>query len=428
MTTAMDRSGFRRFLVVWAGQFVSAIGSGLTGFALGVHVYRRTASATAFALLTLCAFLPSILLRPVGGVLADRYDRRWMMVIGDVGSAAGLVPVLACLVQGRSPLGVICGGVFLSSLFVAIQNPAYKASVTDLLPEADYARSSGLVQLAASAQFLLSPVLAGFLLQVASVETILVIDIATFLVAVLAVLAMRKGIRSAPRDPAATTFLQDLRDGWDAVAEHRGVLLLVAILSLVTFYIGMLQTLLGPMVLSFANARTLGIVISSSAIGMLGGSVFISLSRNVNRQTTVLASALAAAGIGFALMGVTTRVHLLIASGFCFFLALPFVNTSADVLIRRRIDNPKQGRAWGIIGVLSQLGYVLAYLVAGVLADRVFNPLLRENGSLAGTAGRLVGTGPGRGIGLMLLLSGLAVSGLAAALTRIRAIRALDQA
>lgn len=415
-----------RFLVVWAGQLVSAIGSGLTGFALGVHVYRRTGSATAFALLTLCAFLPSILLRPVGGVWADRFDRRAMMVAGDLGSAAGLAVILAFLLHGPAPLGVIYGGVLLSSAFVALQNPAYKASVTDLVPEADYARCSGLVQLAASAQFLLSPVLAGLLLQVASVTAILALDILSFLAAVAAVLAVRKGVPGARRDREPGGFLREFQEGWAALVDHRGVLALVLILSLVTFYIGLLQALLGPMVLAFADARTLGAVISCSATGMLAGSLVISLRGTSSRQSQVLAWALGAAGICFGFLGLTTRVPLLIGAGFCFFLALPFVNTSADVLIRRAIGGDTQGRAWGIIGLVSQLGYVGAYLVAGVLADRVFNPWLREGGRLAATAGRLVGTGPGRGIGLMLLISGLGVAAVAACAGRLRSIRALE--
>jgi DHA3 family macrolide efflux protein-like MFS transporter len=79
---------------------------------------------------------------------------------------------------------------------------------------------------------------------------------------------------------------------------------------------------------------------------------------------------------------------LIAGAAFLFFAALPFINTSADVLIRKNIPNEAQGRAWGIIGILSQIGYVVAYALAGVLTDHIFNPLLRHGGILASTVGR----------------------------------------
>lgn len=73
--------------------------------------------------------------------------------------------------------------------------------------------------------------------------------------------------------------------------------------------------------------------------------------------------------------------------------SLPFVNMSADVLVRNNIPKEKQGRVWGIIGILSQLGFIVSYSLAGFLADRVFNPLLVEGGALASTVGSYIGVG-----------------------------------
>jgi len=108
-------------------------------------------------------------------------------------------------------------------------------------------------------------------------------------------------------------------------------------------------------------------------------------------------------------MGITTNIVFITAVFFLFFCALPLINTSADVLIRTKIPNEQQGRAWGIIGLLSQIGYILAYSTSGVLADRLFNPLLMEHGPLADSVGRLIGIGLGRGIGLMYIVAGMTV-------------------
>ena len=424
--SSADRSSFRRFLIIWIGQFISSIGSGLSGFALGIHVYQQTQTATSFSLIIFCAFVPSIVLRPFGGVLADRFDRRSMMVLGDLGSIAGMALVLTALLSGTTALWPIYLGVTLSSVFVAIQSPAYKASITDLLPEAQFAKVSGMVQLASSAQYLFAPIIAGYLLAVTDIRTVLLIDILSFALAILAVLAVRQSVHNAASTTTGTPkFLAELVEGWQAIAGNRGVLLLVAVISLVTFYIGFLQTLLGPMILAFTDAKTYGTTLSVAAVGMLVSSLFISTVLKSDRQADLLTLGLAGTGLFFALTGFSTNIYVITAMGFLFFCALPFVNTSADVLIRRNIDNEKQGRVWGIIGVVSQIGFIVSYGSAGFLADRVFNPLLLDGGPLADSVGRLIGTGPGRGIALLFLVSGSLVVVLAALTTRMKSIRAL---
>ncbi|MCL6592236.1 MAG: MFS transporter, partial [Firmicutes bacterium] len=197
---SVKNKSFGRFLIVWMGQFISSIGSGLTGFALGVYAYQQTHTATSFAMITLCSFLPSILLRPFGGVMADRFDRRLMMVLGDLGSASGLVFILIMMMTGNTELWPIYLGVTVSSVFVALQSPAYKASVTDLLTEDEFSKASGLVQLAESSKYLFSPIIAGFLFSVTGIQPILIIDISTFIVAILAVLFVKKELQLIHKD------------------------------------------------------------------------------------------------------------------------------------------------------------------------------------------------------------------------------------
>ncbi|MBP7248188.1 MAG: MFS transporter [Negativicutes bacterium] len=404
-----DKS-FLKFIIVWIGQLVSSIGGGLTAFTLGVYAYEKTQTATSFALVTLFSFLPSILLRPIGGVLADRFDRRVMMIIGDIGSATGVAFIWFLLkYQGNIELWQIYLGVSISSIFLALQSPAYKASITDLLTEEQFAKASGLVQLASSAQYLVSPIVAGFLLSMTSIENILILDILTFIFAALAVVAIKKEASKSHSDSPHLSLFKDLKEGWEVIVCNQGVLTLILIISLVTFYIGFLQTLLGPMILSFSTPQTLGTILSTSALGMIGTSLYIGIRKVSTDYVRMLSYGLIGAGVFFALMGLSTNVYVITLNGFLFFCALPFINTSTDVLIRKSIPNEKQGRAWGIIGVLSQIGFIVAYGVAGYLADRIFNPLLVEGGILTSTIGQIIGVGNGRGIGLLFIFSGLLV-------------------
>ncbi len=422
-----DNKSFNKFLIIWTAQLIATIASGLTAFSLAVYVFQKTQMATSVALVTLCAFLPSVLLSPVGGVLADRFDRRIMMILGDSGSALGLVFILLTMPEGNVGLWQICFGVAFGSLFIALMGPAYKATVTDLLTEDQFAKASGLVQLAASSQYLLSPVIAGFLFNLVDIKTILLIDILTLPITAFAALFVRKSLPSVEIKPEKLHFSKDLVEGWQAMACDKGVLLLVAIISVVTFYLGFMQTLLGPMLLSFTDAKTLGTVQSISATGMLLSSLLIGIFSTTQKYVAMLAAGLGFAGLFFSLMGLTSNIYFITGAGFLFFCTLPFINTSADVLIRRKIPNEKQGRAWGIIGILSQLGYIIAYAVAGILADRVFNPLLEKGGLLAPTIGKIIGTGAGRGIGLLFVICGIFIAILAFSISKIKPIRALEQ-
>jgi MFS family permease len=426
MKTGSNKS-FNKFLVIWVGQLISCIGSGLTAFALAVHVYTLTGKATSVSLVTLCAFLPSVLLSPIGGVFADRFDRRLMMIMGDLFSAAGLIYMLVVLLNGEIALWQICFGVAISSIFVALMEPAYKATVTDLLSAEQYARASGMVQLAGSAKYLLSPVIAGLLLRIADIKLILSIDIATFFITISAALWVMRSLKyTVAKQRHQQNFLQDMKEGLHTIISNKGITILILLISMVTFFIGILQTLLTPMMLNIANASTLGTVLTVSSVGMLLGSMIMSIA-NINKNYTNMVSfSLAIAGLFFALMGVSTSAFFITAAGFLFFTALPFVNTGADVLIRRSIPDDKQGRVWGLISIISQLGYIAAYATAGLLADRVFTPLLMPDGALASTIGRLIGTGSSRGIGFMFILSGIFVVILAIFIFNSRPTRKLE--
>lgn len=425
---AEKSNNFSKFLVIWLGEFISSIGSGLTAFALGVYVFQTTGSAAAVSLTTLFAFLTTIMLNPVGGVLADRYDRRLMMICGDLFSAFGLVYMLICFQTGGLGTLQIYIGVTISAVFVALLEPAYKATITDLLTPEEFSKASSLMQLAASSKYLLSPVLGGLLLSITDVGTILIIDISTIITTVIIVAFIRKSLPAETKQKEKLQLLlKDMKEGWDVVTGDRGVLAIVVLISVSTFYLGLLQTLISPMILSFSNSKALGMVETISATGMLLGSFIIGI-RPLKRYASTMATGFTLAGVFMAFLGTTINLILITAAGFLFFCTLPYINTSADVMVRCRIPNELQGRAWGLISILSQIGYILAYACAGILADNIFNPMLIEGGLLSGSTGRLIGVGPGRGIGFMLVISGVLVALLGFFMRSVKIIQGMEPA
>ena len=336
-----------QFYVIWVGQLLSSIGSGLTAFSLGVYVYQQANSVVSFALVILSSFLPSIILKPIGGVFADRFNRKTMMISGDLGAALGVLFIAAFIHNEPVVFWQIYIGVAISSIFAAFHNPAYKVLATDLLSEEQFAKAGGLMQLAAASQYLIAPVIAGFLLDVADIRIVLLIDALTFGGAIIAVLSTGKNFYVSTGKQGNIDFVKDLKEGWQSLVKRPGVVWLVVILSLITFCLGFLQVLLGPMVLSFTDAKTLGVMQSVSAVGMLVGSIYVSVISKRRKYSVILFVSLGLAALFFSLTGTTTNVYFIVTTCFLFFCTLPFINTSADVLIRSNIPNESQGRAWG---------------------------------------------------------------------------------
>ena len=422
---AEKNKNFSRFLIIWLGEFISSIGSGLTAFALGVYVFQTTGSAAAVSLTALFAFLPTIMLNPVGGVVADRFDRRLMMICGDLFSAFGLVYMLICFRLGVLGTLQIYIGVTVSAVFVSLLEPAYKATVTDLLSQEDFSKASGMMQLAASSKYLLSPVLGGLLLTITDVGTILILDISTLIITVMIVAIIRKRLPPKTEHKEKLRLIKDMKEGWKTVTGDRGVLAIVVLISVATFYIGLLQTLISPMILSFSNSKVLGMVETISAVGMLLSSIIIGI-LPLKRYVSTMATGFSLAGIFILFLGATTNLVVITLAGFLFFCTLPYINTSADVMVRCRIPDELQGRAWGLISILSQVGYVLAYACGGMLADNIFNPMFLEGGLLSDSFGRWIGVGPGRGIGFMLMISGAFVVILGFFIRRVKVIKSME--
>ena len=384
-------SGYFKFLILWSGDLISQIGGGLTSFGLGVYIFNRTGSAAQMALVTLLGFLPTLILSVPAGVLADMYDRRVLMMIGDGCSALGILYILFMMFVGDISLMHICTGVLISSVFSSLLEPAYRATVTDILSEEEFTKASGMISLSGSARYLLSPIIAGLLLGKYDIKLLLVIDICTFFLTLAAAAFVKKSIASSATSKREN-FFTVLADGWKGVYSRKGVLLLIIISSLISMFIGVIQILSEPLILSFTDAGTLGIAETVCALGMLVTALLTGIAGIRKNQSRILAASLILAGLFMVLFSLTENIVTICVFGFLFFAMLPPANSCLDYLARTNIPNEMQGRVWGFIGLISQLGYIPAYAISGVLADKV---------------GSALGIGVGRGSAKVIAASGI---------------------
>ncbi|MBP3234407.1 MAG: MFS transporter [Eubacterium sp.] len=407
----MEKSNYKKFLLLWSGEFISSIGGGLTSFGLSVYVFQKTGSAASTALVALLAFLPVLLLSPIAGVLADRYDRCLLMMLGDGMSGAGLIYILICMFTGEARLYQICTGVLISAVFSSLLEPSYRATVTDMLTEDEYSKASGMMSLAGSARYLISPMLAGILLGVSDVKLLLIIDICTFVLTVICTAIVRKS-RLSKHTKTNESFIESFKVGWRAITEKKGIFMLIVISSVITCFMGAVQILVEPMILDFESSKVLGISETVCASGMLCSSIIIGIVGIKKNFTRVLSISLTMCGLAMIGFGFKENIRLICGFGFMFFFMLPFANNCLDYMTRTNIEATKQGRAWGLISFLSQIGYVFAYGGAGLLADKIAE--IRH-------------VGVGRGAAMVIMISGALLSVMALSILRFKSIRELEK-
>ena len=419
----MKQSGFRLFLLIWIGSLISEIGSGMTSFALGVYIFQLTGLVSVSSFVTLCAFLPGLLVTPLAGILADRYDRRLLMALGDGLSGLGVLWIYFSL---KNPaLIFICIGASISSLFSALVNPAFRATISDLLPEDQLSKATGLSQINGIARYLISPALAGMILASGHISTILLLDFSTIFVTVACTLLARRAIHTQVYS-SDSRFWADFLKGFQIVYRKKGIWILVLAGTGFSFFLGTVQILFSPLVLAFADAKTAGWVMTISSSGMLIGGLVLGIFAIKKHFHRMLCLSLFLLGFFMVGLGMKENFIWICSFGFLLFAALPFVNTAIDYLVRININKADQGKVWGTIGIISQLGYVLAYAGMGWVADTFFKPSLTYFGWLANSVGKIIGVGGGRGYGLLFILSGISISIGAYLLSRARSVKELE--
>lgn len=413
MLKPLKIEGMSIFVLVWLGQIVSLLGSSLSNFALNVWVYQQTGSITQLSFLILFTTLPIVIISPLAGVLVDRWNRRWVMILSDSGAALSTLTMAALLVSGQIHIWdiyLVYIATAVSSSFSAFQWPAYRAATTLLVPKKHLGRASGMTQLAQALGQLLSPVLAGVLLEVIQLSGIIVLDFSSFLFSLTTLLLVRFPHHKVTesQETNKTSLLTEAVYSFHYLTARSGLLALLFFLASSNFLLGILQVLAYPLILSLASPAQLGIIMFIGGVGMVTGSLLMS-TWGSGRQSyiNILFCFMLLNGFSMMVAGLYPSVFLFAVAAFLFFLGLPFINSSAQVIFQKKVAPEIQGRVFSLNSAICGSCLPLAYLVAGPLADRIFEPLMIVNGPLAGTIGQLIGTGPGRGIGLMFIVLGI---------------------
>jgi predicted MFS family arabinose efflux permease len=400
----------RTFLIVWLGQVVSLVGSGLTSFGLGVWVFQQTGSATHFALIGLAVVLPRVLLSPLAGAVVDRWDRRRAMIVGDAGAGLSTLILAALFLANRLDLWPIYLLTGVNAAFGTLQWPAFTATTSLLVPDEQLGRANGLMQFGLAASEILAPALAGMLLGLIGLGGIMLIDVATFVVAVASLSLVRfpqhRTQGTGPKE--GESLRQDMALGWRYIVARPGLRYLLLFFAAVNFLWGMVGALISPMILGWASSEVLGAVVSVAGVGMFAGSLLMSAWGGPRRRIYGVLAFETFSGACFVLMGLRPSFWPVAVGAFGAHVTIAVVMGCNQAIWQRQVAPEIQGRVFATQQMVARAASPLAYLLAGPLADRLMEPLLAPGGPLVPGLGQLLGSGPGRGIGLLFVLMGVA--------------------
>jgi MFS transporter, DHA3 family, macrolide efflux protein len=402
-------TNMRTFMTVWFGQAVSLIGSSMTDFAFTIWVWKLTGEATPLALFTFFTKLPQILFAPIAGVIVDRAPRKLLIMLSDTVSALLSITVLLLYVTQHLQIWHLYLIAAIKGTFELFQTLAFSASISVIVPKQHYNRASSMGFLASYGSNIVAPALASILYVVIGIAGILIIDLTTFAIAIITVLIVhipQPAIKEV-EPQTSTNIRQEISFGWQYIAARPSLLSMLILMSLFWFAHDIGAALYSPLILARTgnDAQILGGLASAAGIGGVTGAM--SSWGGYKRRINGVLLGMIGAGLSKIVFSLGTNPLIWIPAQFCSSLNFPLLGSSNDAIWLAKVQTQVQGRVFATRSVVELVTSSVAFLIAGLLADRIFEPAMLSDGSLAPFLGRIFGTGKGAGIAVLYFISSL---------------------
>lgn len=397
----------QRFLMLWASQSVSALGTAMTDYALVIWAYGKTGTAQSVTLLTLCSFLPTILLRFIAGAAADRWNKKYIMLTADAFAACGTLALLLLYTGDNLTVMHLYGINTLLSCMNAFQVPAAYVATSLLVPKEYYTKTGGLQAASGALISILSPVLGGVVLSFGGLEAVLAVDMATFAVAFVTLVFLPIPSAKGKKTEKKETFVQSLASGFGFLRRQGSLLRLILLIALVNFLAKLGADGQLP---AFILSRTdndqaiLGVVQSAVAMGLMaGGSLTACLKPPKDDTSNILWMCVLIFLTGI-LFAVSRHTVLWCLFAFLQYMFAAVMNVYWGSKMRAQVPIAMQGRVFSARDTLQNITIPLGLYLGGVLTDRVFEPAMGGDTFLRQMFGLLMGVDGGSGIAVLFLM------------------------
>ncbi|MEM1255022.1 MAG: MFS transporter [Cyanobacteria bacterium P01_H01_bin.21] len=400
----------RTFLTIWLGQLGSGIGSRMTSFAMTLWAWDLTQQATALALVGFFTQLPQLLATPFVGVIVDRYSRKWLMMVGDAAAAVSTVVILWLYTNNQLQIWHLYGAGAINGVFGQLQQLAYTASMTLMVPERHYSRALSLNFLSGYGSNILGPAIAGAVYPLIGLTGILGVDLGTFAIATLTIFSATIPQPEAPAVPL--TLRKDLAVGFRYLSQRPGMIGILAVAALFQLIFQITSALHAPMILarSDGSAQVLATVYATAGIGGVVGAIIMTTWGGPRPRIYGVLLGMIGAGLSRAGFSVGRSLTLWMPTQFCLSFNFPMMGSSGNAIWLSKVPPDLQGRVFSISVLIKGLMAPVGRLVAGPLADRVFEPAMMPGGQLVPIFGNLFGTGRGAGMAVLCGMASMAMT------------------
>jgi MFS transporter, DHA3 family, macrolide efflux protein len=424
-------TGMTAFIVIWLGQIVSVLSSSMSHFALSIWMYQQTESATAMGLMQVFFITPFLLISPFAGVMVDRYNRKLMMMLSDFAAIVATGTVFILYATGNLEFWHLYFAAALNGIGNTFQWPAYSAAISTMIPKSQLGRANGMMSLMEAGPGVLAPLMAGALLPLIGLAGILMIDVVTFFFAVGALLVVHvpQPRQTEEGKKAQGGMFKEAVFGFRYIFARPSLLGLQMIFFFGNLFSGIGFTLLAPMVLARTDQNPLifGTVQTTGAVGAIIGGIVMSAWGGFKRRTHgVLGGWMYSGLFGMAILGLKFGLPVWMAGMIMGGLAMPLINASNQAIWQSKVAPDLQGRVFSARRLIAWFTNPISPIIGGTLADFVFEPAMRTESFLSNTFGWLVGTGPGAGMGLLLVICGILASLVGLAGYFIPAVRSAE--
>ncbi len=397
----------------------------MTTTAIGIRISVQTGQAAPLLLVAFFNELPPMLLGSVAGVLVDRWNRRWVMMLADTGQAVGSLLLLASFMSGSFQLWHLYVIVLLQGTFSMFQSPAEDAVTSVLVVDAHRDRANALKQMSFPLAGVIAPAITGLIYPLVGIAGVVTVDMITFLIAVAVVFRMH-----IPQPPpseegkaASGGFWRELRGGLAYLGARRALLGLIIYFSVLNFLLNGPLDLSIPYLIKVTSSESLtGLLLAAMNAGALVGGAAIALRRKTWKRIHVMMPAFLLTGAMFIVYG-TSRTPLPLAiSMFWLLFTLPLGWGLFTAMLQSKTPPDMQGR---VFSVFNQLGFVAStssFFLVGPLVDRVLEPAVKPGWAFTA----IVGDQPGAGMGLVLVAVGGVILVMTIGTYALKAIRRIE--
>jgi MFS family permease len=412
-------AGMFGFTIVWLGQIISVLASSMTQFGITIFMYQETKSALAMGTMQVFFITPFLLISPIAGVMVDRHNRKLMMMVSDMAAGVATLGILIFQYFGILEYWHLYFASVIYGLGMAFQWPAYSAAISTMIPKEQYGRANGMMSLIEAGPNVVAPLLAGAMLPIIGLTGILFFDVATFLLAIGALLIVHipQPARTEEGRKGAGSIWKEAAYGFQYIFARPSLLGLQLIFFMGNLFAGIGFTVLAPMILAKTDSNSLmfGSVQTAGATAAVIGGVIMSAWGGFKRRVHGVLGGWIVTGLGMAIVGLTGGLPIWIVGMFFAAVVGPLVNGSNQALWQSKVAPDVQGRVFSARRLIAWFTNPISPLIAGVLADFVLEPQMQITSGLSQGFGWLAGTGPGAGMGLLIVFCGFgsALVGLA---------------